>query len=338
MRNDRNNISGNSVEILKGLDELDLEETEMLLLEINKVTLSPKEEMVLKEKVLKKVRSEAWESIGEADKKTVKEEKVLRTKSRICMRRITACIAVVMFCSIAAIAATNMEGLQRYWGGDTRVYRDRAIKTIQSVKNENIKANIEGIVTDNYQCVFIFSVEALTKEGRKIIDKNISKHHIVELKINPKMIEGSPNTGIFEYTDDNKNKDYKAYKCDFELKNVDVLQPVTVEFAGLTMNFDIPKYMQVITLYPDSEAGFASVELSPIGFYYKAAEYAEEVRLIKNNGTLEDDDMGYFSSMGQKDNGEVTSIVGSFTRLIDLNDYLGIQIDGINYTAKKSKE
>lgn len=338
MRNNRNNIPDNSVEILNGLDDLNLEEAETLLSGINNVTLSPDEEIYLKAKILQKAGVEEWKMTREVERKTVMGKRVVHTKSNTYMRRAAACIAAVMICSIVAIAATNMDGLQRYWGGDTKIYRDSTIETIQSVENEDVKANIEGIVTDNYQCVFVFSVEALTEEGRKIIDTNISKHYIIALKIKPKMIEGYPSTGIFQYPDDNKNKDYKAYKCDFELENVDVTQPVTVEFAGLTMNFDIPQYMQVITLYPDSEAGFESVELSPIGYYYKAAEYAEEIRLIKKDGTLEDDEMGYFGSMSQKDNGEVTSIVGSFTRLIDLNDYLGIQIDGINYTAKKSTE
>ena len=43
--------------------------------------------------------------------------------------------------------------------------------------------------------------------------------------------------------------------------------------------------------------------------------------------------MGYSGSMYQENNEEVT-VIGSFITLIDLNDYLGIQIDGINYTAK----
>jgi hypothetical protein len=210
------------------------------------------------------------------------------------------------------------------------------LETVQSVQNENIKVNIEGIVSDNYQCVFILSMEALTDEGRKLIKNASDPHNIAfAIKITPAFITGAADqgsSGIFQYTDDNKNKDYKAYRCDFELENVDLTQPATVEFAGLTMSFDIPSYMQVITLYPDSDSGFESVDLSPVGYYYKAAEFAEEVRLINSDGTL-DEELGYHGSMHQENN-EEAMIIGSFTRLIDLHDYLGIQIDGIKYTRK----
>ncbi|MBR0596474.1 DUF4179 domain-containing protein [Sinanaerobacter chloroacetimidivorans] len=335
MSKNRNNISDNSVKILNGLDDLNMEETETLLSGINKVTLSPDEEMLLKAKVLERVGAGELGMAQEVERKTEIGKRAVHSKNRIYMRRAVACIAAVMVCSIVAIAAANMDGLQRFWGSDTEIYRDRALETVQSVQNDNVKINIEGIVSDNYQCVFVFSMEALTEEGRKMIKKYNNKHMVLDLGIKPTMIAGAEDqgmTGIFQYTDDNKDKNYKAYQCDFQLENVDLTKPVTVEFAGLTMRFNIPQYMQVITLYPDSEAGFESVDLSPIGYYYKDAEYAEEVRLIKKDGTL-DDELGYFGSMAQENSEEVT-VIGSFTRLIDLNEYLGIQIDGINYTAK----
>lgn len=321
----RNNISEDYTALLNNLDELTLEETEKLLIGIEKVTIPPDEENYLKAKIMDKAGIEEWQSIQELKRKP----KVIYSITRRYMKRTVACIAALMVCSIVAIAATHMEGLQRYWGDDTKIYRDISAKTIQSVQNENLKINIEGIVADKYQCIFIFSVEALNEEGQKIIKKNKDKHHIIPLKIEPKMLEGFASTGIFEYTNDNKNKDYNAYECDFQLENVDLTQPVILEFAGLTMKFDIPPFMQVITLYSNTDEEPESVEISPLGYYYKSSEYAGDVRLIKKDGTL-DEEMGYFGAINQKDNQEIM-MIGSFTKLIDLNNYLGLQINGNIY-------
>lgn len=315
--------------LLDNLDELTLEETEKILVDIEKVTIPLDEGNYLKAKIMYKAGIQEWQITH-----TLKREpKVIYYITRHYMKRTIACIVALMLCSIVAIAATHLEGLQQYWGDDTKIYRDNSAKTIQSVQNENLKINIEGIVADKYQCIFVFSVEALNEEGQKIIKKNKDKHYIIPLKIEPKMVEGFANTGIFQYTDDNKKKDYNAYECDFQLENVDLTQPVTLEYAGLTMKFDIPPFMQVITLYSNSDEEPESVELSPLGYYYKASDYEGDICLIKKDGTL-DEEMGYFGSINQKANQEIM-MIGSFTKLIDLNNYLGLQINGINYTRIK---
>lgn len=336
MNKNKNNISDNE-EIFDCLDDLNLEETEILLSGIDKVTLSPDEGISLRTKVLKRAGAEGMGTTQEANTKTENGKRDRRMRNRIFMGRTAACIAAIMICSSIAIASVNMDALQRYWGNDAEIYRDRALETIQSVQNDNVKVNIEGIVSDHYQCVLVISVEALSEKGQEIIKKYNNKHMVLDLKIKPAMVEGAENQcqfGAFQYTDDNKNKNYKSYKCDFPLKNVDLTKPVTVEFAGLSMNFNIPEYMQVITLYPDSNEGVEKVELSPIGYYYENAdaEYADQIRLIHKDGTI-DEELGYFGSMVKDDNGKVT-IIGSFTRLVDLNDYAGIQIDGVNYIAE----
>lgn len=337
MSEKENNLS---VECLNWLDDLSIEEAEALLSEINKVTICTDESSTLRAKALAKVGIKEAKITQKTEERMVvrKWDKGYKCiKSCQFTRRVVACIAVIMTCSVVAIAATNMSALQRFWGDDTEIYNDKALETVQSVQNENVRVNIEGIVSDHYQCVFVFSVEALTREGRRII-KDANKDIPSALKISRTVIGGyeDESSGIFQYTDDNKNKEYKAYRCDFELKNTDFTQPAVVKFDGLTMKFDIPKYMQVITLFPDSESELQSVDLSPIGYYYKASEFAEDVRLINKDGTL-DDELGYQGAMSQEANEEVT-IIGSFTRLIDLNDYQGIQIDGINYTTKKAME
>ncbi len=327
MSENTKNTPENMEGLLNSFDDLTLEETEILLEGINKVTLPPSEEIRLKTKILEKTGGYP-----------------IRVKNKKHMRRALLCIAAVMVCTIVADGASNLDGLQRFWGNDTEIYSKRTVETIQSVQNENIKFNIEGIVADKYQCVFVISIEALTKEGRKIINKNTDKHYILPLTIKRSFLSGDPNqgaSGIFQYTDDNKNKDYKAYRCDFELKNVDLTEPVSIEFEGLSMNFDIPQSMGMITLYAGSAAASQSVDLSPIGYYYKPAGIDEddplstefgEVRLINEDGTL-DEKLGYHGAMVRGENEEVM-VIGSFTELIDLNDYLGIQIDGIKYTAK----
>ncbi|WP_027398456.1 DUF4179 domain-containing protein [Anaerovorax odorimutans] len=324
MNNKKINMPDNSMEFLNILDDLDIEGTDKLLSGINKVTISYETEKCLKSKVCKKLGAEFLITQEE-------ERKTVYNKNKKYIRRAIACIAAVMILSTAALAATNLDILQLYWGDDKEIYSDRSLETTQSVENENVKFNIEGVVSDKYQCVFILSMEALTKEGQKII-KNANKDISLALEIKPSFKDdlNHGSMGIFQYTDDNKNKNYKAYKCDFELKNVDLTKPVIIEFNGLSMNFNIPQYMQVITLYPDSASGFKSVDLSPIGYYYESEESADNIDLINKDGTL-DDEMGYHGSMYQENN-EKVMIIGSFTRLIDLDDYMGIQIDGIKYT------
>ena len=325
-------------ELLNGLDELTLGETETLLTGIDKVTLSLDEELLLKRKVLEKAGIEESEIMRKDERKEMLVGNPTRVKNKKHIRRALLCIAAVMVCSIVAVGASHMDGLQRFWGNDTEIYSERTIETIESVQNENIKFNIEGIVADKYQCVFVVSTEALTEEGRRIINSNTHKHYVFPMTIKPIFLSGDPNqgsSGIFQYTDDNKNKDYKAYRCDFELENVDLSQPVTIEFEGLSMQFDIPEFMEAITLYPEEEAEIELVELSSIGYYYKVegmeADFAE-VRLINQDGTL-DEELGYQGGMAQEDDEEVM-VIGSFTELVDLKNYSGIQLDGVNYTAK----
>ncbi len=336
MSGKRLNFPDNMGDLFHGMEDLSLEQAEELLLGIDKVTICPSERAVIEKKVLRKVIAEAGERMEEEGRIQIGKQKGWERhfKNRKYMKRAVICIAAIMACSVVAIAAANINALQRFWGDDTRIYGTRALETVQSVKNENVKVNIEGIVSDKYQCVFVVSMEALTKEGQRIIraaNKDISS----KLKIEPIALEGGEfkgTRGIFQYTEDNKDKDYKAYRCDFELEKTDLTKPVTVDFDGLTMKFNIPEYMQVMTLYPESEAGIESVELSPIGYYYKASELAEEVILIKKDGSL-DKELGYHGSMVQQDNEEVMAI-GSFTELLDLKEYMGIQIDGIKYTVK----
>jgi len=322
---------------LSELDQCNLRETEMLLSGIRKVTLSSDEQGDLKAKILRRAGIKDLDIQQEKDKKIEGKRKIYN-KRRIFMRRMAACAVVIMVCSMIAIAGAHLDGLQRYWGNDTNIYGDRTLETVQSVQNDDIKVNIEGVLADKYQCVFVLSAEALTKEGQKIINKGTGKHMTLELEINPTPIDPSMKIGhgVFQYTNDNKNKDYKAYQCDFELKDVDITKPVNVEFHGLTLNFDIPQQMQTATLYPDSESDIGFVEVSPIGYYYKGTEYAEEINLINRDNTLVDD-MGYSGAIDMNDvnNGRDTMIIGSFSKLIDLNDYKALRIDGVDYIVPK---
>lgn len=343
MAKNRDSILEKEDKLMRLLDDLNLEETEELLSEINTVTLSPQEEASLKTKILEKCGIDGTKitNLQEAkDNEKEQNRKMVVTKTRKIkyVRKAVSLIAAFMICSILVMAATHSNGLLRYWGSDTDIYEGSSLEILKSVQNENIKMNIEGIIADKYQCVFVLSLEALTKDGRKILKEasNFKKHPEDPLRINikpPFKNNLSGSTGIFQYTNDNrKNKDYKAYNCDFELENVDITKPAIVEFNGLSLKFDIPEPMETITLYPDSKGGFESVDISPIGYYYQSTQLAEDVCLIKKDGTL-DETMGYGSGMSQEDN-EKTWAIGSFTRLIDLKDYLGIKIDGINYTIK----
>lgn len=325
MTRNREDSHEHSVDLLKGLDELNLEEADELLSGIEKVTLLYDEKSSLKARVLRKAGIQPV--VQEIDQQS---DGIVNHRRYI--RKAIVCIAAVMIFSIVAIAATNMDALQRYWGNNTKIYSDRSLKTAQSVHNDNVKVAIKGMVADKYQCVFVLSLEALTKEGQKIL-KNANKDIWSVLTIKRTAIDSTDRLGgsVFQYTNANKNKEYKAYKCDFELENIDVTKPVTVKFDGMTMSFDIPESMDTITLYPEDEAEIKSVDLSPIGYCYKDSEF-KDVRLINKDGTI-DDKLGYHGSMSQENNEEVT-IIGSFTELIDLDDYLGIQVDGIDYIVK----
>ncbi|WP_324824625.1 DUF4179 domain-containing protein [Sinanaerobacter sp. ZZT-01] len=315
---------------LSALDQCDLRETEMLLTGIRKVTLSSDEQGDLKAKILRRAGIEDL-SIQQDQEKEIEGKRRIHNKRRIYMRRMAACAAVIMVCSTIAIAGAHLDGLQRYWGNDTNIYGDRTLETVQSVQNDDIKVNIEGVLADQYQCVFVLSAEALTKEGQKMINKGSGKHMTLELEINPTPIDPSIKIGhgVFQYTNDNKNKDYKAYQCDFELKDVDITKPVTVNFHGLTVNFDIPEQIQTVTLYPDSVSDIESIEVSPIGYYYKGSEHAEEINLINRDNSLADD-MGYSGAIDMS-YGSGTMIIGSFSKLVDLNDYKALRIDGVDY-------
>lgn len=335
MSRDTDNITDDSVDFLNFLDGLNPEQAESILMGINKITSCSPDMVSLRAKVLAKVGLEELRKPQEPESKAGIGKWNMHSRNKNIMRRAVACIAAVMTCSIVAIAATNVDAVKRFFGNDTEVYSGITLETVQSVENENVKVNIEAIVSDNYQCVFVLSMEAITQEGRNII-KNANKDISSALEISPTVLDDDEIEnciGIFQYTDDNKNKNYKAYQCDFELENVDTTKPVTVEFDGLTMKFEIPKFMHIKRLYPEAKPGLGSVDLSPIGYYYKDNELAMDVRLIKNDGTL-DDELGYNGSMSQENNEEVL-VIGSFTRIIDLNDYLGIQINGVNYTERK---
>lgn len=339
-------IQDNNREVLKELEELNLEQTEKLLEEINKVTLSKNEIKKMNKKLLKKLKREKVGIISQEERTIKARKRKIDFKSSNSIRRVGVLIAVIMTFSVVAIATTNMESLLEYFGDDTEIYLEDSLENIQSVENKDLRINVDGIVSDKYQCFFVLSVEALTKDGKKIIkEATKDKHYVVsdfEIKYDYIIEEkGNKGYGIFEYGDYNKKNDYKAYKCHFELENVDLLKPVFVELLGLTMELDIPEPMQMITLYPEKESNIKCVELSPIGFYYinkdlDLEEFGSGVSLIKMDGEL-DEEVGYQCDFPMETD-ENQLIIGEFRKIIDLNNYKGIRVDGIDYTVNKKSD
>ncbi len=263
-----------------------------------------------------------------------------RTAAAVCVA------AVLALGGITVLASDILEQFGSYFSGDLGKYHDEILQSMVYAENEDYAIAIDGVLSDERQCMFVFNIEALTRESTE------------ELKNMLKECRGFPNVGenlsftacltdgteatpsgseLFQYRD-MQSDSFQTYVVtlegnDLEGKSLREVDHWKVSFGGLTLNARAETIMssQPLTAQqPDPQ--IKDVTWSPIGFGFQSSGEEFEVRLINKDGTI-DEEKSYGAGFQRNDiNEDWVSVKGDFRyEVLDLEQYRGLRINGIDY-------
>lgn len=263
----------------------------------------------------------------------------------------------------AAIALTGAIGAVAYYGfinknsvehfiDNAGTLEEKGFAVNQVIENEHIRITIDAVLSDGYNGYIIYTTEALDEVGKEknrqyYIDKNFYYHGCSE-NLRFKQKEGGAR---FPIDENGSERSYEIY----DLTDIDISKSFDIRFYALDMypeesikldEYDLPvdNLLDDMTTTVSFEKNCDIVSLTdPDGNNVLLSQFevlsddpsiddtiAEQMKLIRSDGTKEDIDKDkmYFSMSG-KINGYRHIIFGKF---IELDDYKGVELNGIEYT------
>ena len=268
-----------------------------------------------------------------------------------------ACIAAaVVLCVSMAFADDIFAGLSAYFSGTSENYKEELAVSGASVKNDVLELRIDGAAADersvrmvvsfllqedadfdvgDLNCQENFDFYAVDKTGARVEFKNRESGTYVGGEMEKQavsLLEDADMTyelgGVLEYG--------------MSMNDID---KVCFSFEGLTLEMETEgKVMPLVKLRPEDEKNCSAedVYISRCGFYYTVPENSDDMcsgtYLIRTDGTVltyGKEDIGY--SAGAETYGGSVIVSGAWgdtpvgIGLIDLDDYIGLEINGEKY-------
>ena len=268
-------------------------------------------------------------------------------------------------------ATGELDSIKSYFEGEPELYMEEILSHVTSVSNEELELRVEGVIADEHICYMIVSFIGLTDEmeerllrgdlaeqelfeqyaisadGERVVHFNSgSNTHIEKMVTGEKkavsMIPDAHATYIITYA--------------FPDRNLSEIQGVGFSFEGLYLEVDANKYMTPTygLAAENGEGKLSDAYISSIGFgftYHLDAPITDEdienmsfdcrVNLIRADGTVMTqtemaEQKGYSQSYGFATGDTETYIEGAWAKghmpeIIDLEDYCGLQVNGVNY-------
>ena len=280
---------------------------------------------------------------------------------------LAACLALTAVLGASALAAGLLDPLGAYFAGESEFYLEELLSAAGSVSNEEVELRVEGAAADESVCYLLVSLIARTDEVRQAWEQTDLSEQYGRFTVSAKTsdgqeMEGFPWTsgtytrhGLFGNLSNNHfpDADMTFLLC-YELGRERMAEVETVCFGyeDLTAEVDVSAYRfpEAALLPENGEGELTDVRLSALGLYFTAPCTEElpefTVRLIHADGTVAGEEemweIGVHLSFSGGDGADmpVTGNWGSAPalRLIDLEDYCGVQINGTNYLLSPSQE
>lgn len=281
-------------------------------------------------------------------------------------RRLCICAAAILVLAMgcAAVGASGIFGhFSDYFSGDLGSYHERILQSARHAENENFAVGIDGVVSDDMQCMFVYNVEALSGEARSILRKALGKgnirHFSDEIQLRASFKDGTEQEiqsfSAFEYMDYQSDR-FQSYVITVQADGLDAgefgnLRAVEISSRGLTLEavsepmktYELTaeegaETVEKVAESADDEMGAAreilrDVRLSPLGFSFRGCAEDYDVKLIRRDKTIEDsDDISYGSGFSRSNDDKEVWCFGDFNfQIIDLDKYSGLRINGVNY-------
>lgn len=265
--------------------------------------------------------------------------------------RTAACLAAILVIGGITAAASGVFGqFTEFFNGDLEPYHDQILQSTRYGENDNFAVGIDGVVSDDKQCMFVLKLEALSHSGKQDLREMGKKHQNIlreKMTLSACLADGTKQEfyglSVFEYTD-LQSSDFRSYVVTVSAKDIgidklDHLEKIQVEFEDITMEALMDHPMQSVILTAESSDGevaandqMRNVELSPIGFSFNGYGEDFEIRLIQKDGTLTGQDKSYSFGYSKAVDEEEAAVYGDFRyEILNMDEYLGLQINGINY-------
>ena len=274
---------------------------------------------------------------------------------------VAACLALALILGAsAAFAAGLLDPLGSYFEGETAFYLEGILSHVSSVSNEEMELRVEGAAADESVCYVLISLIARTDEVRQAWEKtDLSEQYgrfvLAARSSDGQSLEGFPWTSG-TYTSQDllghlsnprfPDADMTFLLC-YELgrERMAETEAVCFGYGDLTAEVEVSDYrLPEVSLVPEKGEGeLEDVRLSALGLYFTAPapEGMPEftVRLIHADGRVasqeEMREIGVHLSCGGGD-GAAMPVTGNWgsapaLRLIDLEDYCGVEINGTRY-------
>lgn len=271
---------------------------------------------------------------------------------------------------IVNYATTIYHSVTSYFKGETELYMEEILSRVTSVSNEELELRVEGVIADERYCYMIVSFIGLTEEmENRLLEGNLEEQDLFEKYVIWK--DGAREehwaSGSITYTKEapfgrkaesvipDAHMTY-VISYQFDDNNLSETEAIGFAFEGLAVEVDVNDYLaQMYHLEAENGEGkITDVFMSSISFGFTShfdtpatdedvavdkAEY--DIRLIRADGTVltlkeMGESIGYSYSGGYS-TGDTEEYIGGcwveghMPKILDLEDYCGMQINGVNY-------
>lgn len=287
------------------------------------------------------------------------------------MAAVLAAVVLLVTLGATAFATGVFDRFLLYFKGDTQDYMEGIIRSAKSVSDGVVTLRIDGAIADKHACHLVVSVKGLTKTA----EREMKDQRFLDLKAYAVSKTGqqisfwnwgagvtSRSTGLWKRSwslFDDADITF-VVSCEFDnTQSMDQMESICVAYGELKIDLNVQEHM--VPEYPlitEEESSFKNVTISPLGLYFDARldDLLEEEQLpraissisyvmIRSDGTLYDNNEEFGLSTGTTYNeaDEYIHITGAWKAegpitvcILDLSEYSGIQINGINYYFAES--
>ncbi len=286
-------------------------------------------------------------------------EEIRPAKIRRFPRRIAALAACLTLLLGATVFATGaLDPLLAYFDDPSGLYLEGFLAAGDSVANDTVELRLEGAIADSRTVYLVVSLIGLNEDAAKDLIKDQTACRL-ELKFTAlthwgedlpfgATTMGTYTTGKSQAVSHFKDADltYVAacnLPSDVSMEDID---QVWLTYQDLTLEVSIQDYLcPEYALEPEGEGlpGLSDLRASALGFSYTitAQEPFLEILPIFADGTVYEnfsEDYGTSAGGGMRDGSSTCAVTGQWCSgsplalaVLDLDDYCGLQVDGVNY-------
>jgi len=308
--------------------------------------------------------------VEEADSFSVKKRQRIFQKTKWVVAAACAVFVVLAGKPVLNYATGLYDSVMNYFEGETELYMEQILSPVTSVSNEELKLCVEGVIADEHQCYIIVSFTGLTDEMEaRLLRGDLDEQELFEQYVvlangeHSEWIASGSRTHTTEGIDGKRKAvsmipgTHATYVITYLFDDYDLSEIQKVGFAYEGLFVEVNVRDSVTPCYrlesSDDRANLTDVYVSSMGYgftYHFEQPISEnnidrmdvffEVNLIKADGTImtreEMADIGMVENCGYSTGDTECDVrgyweTGHMPRIINLEEYCGLQVNGVNY-------